>query len=210
MNMNISSFAGIILAGGNSTRMGKNKYGLVVKGETMLERTIRILDPFVSQIIIVLKAFERETPHTFTNKKIVAAYDSVSNRGPLQGIVDGVACMDDRIKYVFLLTCDLPYLTGDWLLKLKNEYFEQSVDGVITSVDNFTNPLIALYHKKVIDNSQVLIDSGIKRPLDLWDGFNIQPLEIDKENQLVVQDMNTPEAYQKACLFYKQLDLKNE
>lgn len=210
MYMNISTFAGIILAGGNSTRMGKNKYDLIVKGETMLERTIRVLDPLVSQIVIVLKASDREKRYALNHEKIKIAYDSVNNQGPLQGIVDGVTCIDDRIEHVFLLTCDLPYLTGDWLLNLKSEYIRQPVDGVITSVDNFTNPLIALYHKSVVVNSRHLVKSGKKRPLDLWDNFNISPLEIKEEKQQVVQDMNTPEAYQKACLYYQNLDLKDK
>ena len=206
--MEISSFAGIILAGGNSTRMGSNKKDLIVEGATMLERTIKVLDPFVSQIIVVLKALEREKEHPFGSEKIVIAYDSVSNQGPLQGIIDGLSCVTPPANHLFLLSCDLPYLTGEWLSNLKEQYIKLSADGVVTSVDGFTNPLIALYHEKVLKYSRQLMAEGKKRPLDLWENFNVQPVDIRKENQQVVQDMNTPEAYQKACLYYKDTTSK--
>ncbi|MBT4525853.1 MAG: molybdenum cofactor guanylyltransferase [Deltaproteobacteria bacterium] len=203
--MKTSLFAGIILAGGNSTRMGTNKKDLILEGVTMLERTINVLDPLVSQIIVVLKASEKGEKHFCnSNEKIVIAYDSISNQGPLQGIVDGLDYLRLAANHIFLLTCDLPYLTGDWLSNLKKQYLKLRVDGVVTSVDGFTNPLIALYHKKVLNYSRQLMAEGKKRPLDLWEKFNVRPIDINRENQQIVQDMNTPEAYQKACLYYKE------
>ena len=74
--------AGIVLAGGQSRRMGRRKATLEVGGETFLERAVRVLgEGGCSDIVVVLGADEPELPKLTTGSGVRAAR---SGGGPEQ------------------------------------------------------------------------------------------------------------------------------
>ena len=114
-------YGAIILAGGRSTRMGEDKASLEISGKSMVERLLLKLSPIVAEVV-VMRAPGQTMPNIpkELQGRIQVGRDSVKDRGPLQGIVDALPLLNSAIDKVFLLTCDLPYITTEWLQTLKD------------------------------------------------------------------------------------------
>jgi len=191
-------FAAILLAGGESLRMGKNKASMLIDGQTLLERTLSILDPVVSHIIVMLNPHQSIPPvqRSFAEKTKFGR-DSRRKQGPLQGIADGLPLIPDNIDCVFVVTCDLPYLTTEWLSSMKAALVEE-IDVVHAVDEGITNPLLALYRRKVLLNADKLLADKQYRPIRLWDGFRLVGLSPPSDNPKVCKDVNTPEEFMNA------------
>jgi len=196
-------YGAILLAGGLSTRMGQDKAALEIEGRTMLERLLLTLRPLVAETVVI-RAATQTLPKIPQELKtwIKVGRDSVEGRGPLQGIVDALPLLSAEIDKVFLLTCDLPYLTGEWLQTLR-DIMTDEYDLVCTEEDNITNPLLALYRRPVLEPASELLAAGKRRPLLLWDGWRMARLSAPEETPWICQDANTPEEFQKAKTYFQ-------
>ncbi|MGY8697942.1 MAG: molybdenum cofactor guanylyltransferase, partial [bacterium] len=133
---------------------------------------------------------------------IRVGWDAEEGRGPLQGIVDALPLLSLEIDKVFLLTCDLPYLTGEWLQTLR-DIMTDEYDIVCTEEDNITNPLLALYRRPVLEPAAQLLAAGKRRPLLLWEGWRMARLSAPEETPWICRDANTPEEFQKAQTYFQ-------
>jgi molybdopterin-guanine dinucleotide biosynthesis protein A len=86
----VTNVAGIVLCGGQSSRMGRPKAWLPVAGELMLPRVVRLLSEIVSPIVVVA-APEQELPPLPPD--VIVVNDPVPGRGPLQGLATGLAAL---------------------------------------------------------------------------------------------------------------------
>ena len=199
-------YGAILLAGGKSSRMGKDKAGLKIEGHTMLERLLLTLQPLVAETV-VMRAKGQALPHISPELKawIRVGRDTEEGRGPLQGIVDGLPLLNIEIDKVFILTCDLPYLTGEWLLTLR-DIMTDEYDIVCTEEDKITNPLLALYRRPVLEPAAQLLATGNRRPLSLWKGWRMAHLSAPVETPWICRDTNTPEEFQKAQNYFQTKD----
>ncbi len=188
----------ILLAGGLSTRMGSSKADLKIAGKTQTQRLLEILDPLVDQIIIMLAA-DQKIPEMDSKlkKRVTIGRDTRKEQGPLQGISDAIPLLLNSSDSIFLLTCDLPYLNQDWLLKLSRG-LDGKTQGVCAVTDGNKNALLGCYKKRVFAHTKRKLDRGKRRPRAIWDGFNIKFIEPSKEQEIYYQDMNTPKEYQQA------------
>lgn len=196
-------YGAILLAGGLSSRMGQDKASLEISGQTMLERLLLILHPLVAETVVI-RAVGQNLPQLPTKLKswITEGWDSVEGQGPLQGIADAIPLLSADIEKVYLLTCDLPYLTEEWLQSLR-DIMTDEYDLVCTEVDNITNPLLALYRRPVLEPAAQLIAAGKRRPILLWEGWRMARLSAPEETPWICQDANTPEEFQKATTYFQ-------
>jgi len=153
-------YGAILLAGGQSSRMGQDKAALEIEGQTMLERLLVTLRPLVAETVVI-RAAGQTLPRISQELKawIKLGWDAEEGRGPLQGIVDALPLLSLEIDKVFLLTCDLPYLTAEWLQTLR-DIMTDEYDIVCTEEDKITNPLLALYRRPVLEPAAQLLASG--------------------------------------------------
>ena len=194
-------YGAIILAGGRSSRMGKDKASLEISGKSMVERLLLKLSPIVAEIVVI-RAPGQSVPNVPEELKdrTRVGWDSVQGRGPLQGIADALVLLNSKIDKVFLLTCDLPYITTDWLQTLKDIMTEE-FDLVCTEENEISNPLLAIYRKPVLEPASKLLAEGKRRPISLWDGWRMASLSAPKETPWVCRDVNTPGEFKKAQNF---------
>ena len=198
-------YGAILLAGGLSSRMGQDKASLEIGGQTMLERLLLVLRPIVAETV-VMRAPGQILPRVAKELQdwIRVGWDSVEKRGPLQGIVDALPLLSSEIDKVFLLTCDLPYLTGEWLQTMR-DIMTDEYDLVCTEEDNITNPLLALYRRPVLEPAAKLLAEGKRRPLLLWDGWRMARLSSPEETPWICQDVNTPDEFKKAKTYFQTM-----
>lgn len=189
----------IILAGGQSSRMGQDKTLLRLDGETMLERVYQIVSPLVSEIVIMLsQSQDRENITGRLSGNFKVGLDSTPLQGPLQGISDAVHLLPDTGRFIYILSCDLPYLTTTWLDSLRLSLLSNDqADIVCTSSDGFKNPLIAVYRFPVVKKAKTLVNSGKRSCLALLDSHLVINQEPQGEESLVTVNINTPDDYHK-------------
>ena len=105
-------FAGYVLAGGGSTRFGRDKALVDVGGTPMLERMIELLRGVSMQVKIVAALSKYAAFRT----EIVE--DRWPGQGPLGGIITALedsATRAARCQWNLILSCDMPFLTREWL-----------------------------------------------------------------------------------------------
>lgn len=187
----------IILAGGRSSRMGEDKSLLKIEGKPLLEKVLSVAQEVTSEIIVMLAEKQNIPPFVKKFENIKIGRDRVKEQGPLQGISDALPLLSTNAQYIYILTCDLPFLNIEWLEKLQAGLTE-NMDVVCSNYHGFDNPLLAIYRKKVILQAPKLLKSGIKRPVKLWSGFNKIALLAENSENWVCRDVNTKGEYNEA------------
>jgi len=132
---------GIVLAGGESRRMGRDKAFLKLGGVPLIEHVLRVLRGVFSRIIIVTNA-----PAAYVSYDAVVVVDAIDKRGPLTGIYSGLLHSTD--EYNFVAACDMPFLNPDLIT-----YMTGLVNGyeiVVPMIAGRVEPLHAIYSKKLL------------------------------------------------------------
>src|SRR4051794_177556 len=99
--------AGIVLCGGQSSRMGRPKAWLPFGDELMVSRVVRLLAEVVSPIIIVA-ADGQDVPPLLAD--VLLVHDPAPGRGPLQGLAAGLSALDAVADAAYVSSCDVPLL----------------------------------------------------------------------------------------------------
>ena len=195
----------ILLAGGHSSRMGRDKASLEINNQTLLERLLLVLRPIVNETVVI-RAPGQSLPKLSIEMKnwIKVGCDSVKGRGPLQGIADAFPILSPELEKIFVVTCDLPNLTSEWL-QILYDVMTDEYDVVCTEENDITNPLLGIYRRHVLEVAKKILSSGKRRPLLLWEGWRMASVSAPEETPWICMDANTPLEFEKA----KKLFIKN-
>jgi molybdopterin-guanine dinucleotide biosynthesis protein A len=134
--------AGIVLAGGRSSRMGESKAALEWHGSTLLHRTAGLLVRSVDGPVVVVRAPGQQLPALPTGVEVVE--DPVEGRGPMQGIATGLAAVADRAPVAFVCSTDLPFLHPAYVRRVLGA-LGPDVDVVLPHAGGHRQPLAAAY-----------------------------------------------------------------
>jgi molybdopterin-guanine dinucleotide biosynthesis protein A len=121
--------AGVVLAGGRSTRMGSAKAALAWHGSTLLRRVTGLVGRAVQGPVVVVRAPGQDLPAL--PDQVEVAEDPVAGRGPLQGLAVGLAWLAGRAEVAFVCGTDLPFLHPAFVRRVLAELTGQvDPDGV--------------------------------------------------------------------------------
>lgn len=104
----VANAAGIVLAGGRSTRMGTSKAWLEWHGSTCARHVAGIVARAVDGPVVIVRSPGQELPPLPASVEL--AEDAEPDRGPLQGIAAGLATVGARADAVFVCAVDAPLL----------------------------------------------------------------------------------------------------
>ena len=157
--------AGLVLCGGTSRRMGYPKAELPFGPESMLARTIRMLEQAVEPVVVVCAVNQPLPP---IPDHIQLATDRRPDQGPLEGIASGLAALADRADVVFAAACDLPLLTPEYINRVIELLGDE--DAAVPVVDGYYQPLAAAYRtSRVLPNLESMLTAGQRQTCDLFD-----------------------------------------
>lgn len=166
--------AGIVLAGGRSSRMGTAKAGLEWHGSTLLRRVVGIVARATGGTVIVVRAPGQELPALGAGVEVVD--DAREGRGPLQGLAAGLAALQGRADVAFVSSTDVPLLHPAFVARVLSA-LDDDVDAAVPHAGGFRHPLGAAYRAALLPLVEQLIAADQMKPAFLFDRCRVRWLE---------------------------------
>src|SRR3954451_1290286 len=165
--------AGVLLAGGRSSRMGTSKAHLEWHGSTLLRRTAGIVARGVDGPVVVVRAPGQELPGLPDGVEVVE--DAREGRGALQGLPAGRAAVRGDARVAFVSSTDLPLLHPRFIRRVVAAVGDD-VDVALPHVGGFPPPLAAVYRTELVDAVERLIAEDRMRPSFLFEACRVRRL----------------------------------
>jgi molybdopterin-guanine dinucleotide biosynthesis protein A len=170
----MTTVAGIVLAGGRSSRMGTPKAALEWHGSTLLRRVVGLVARAVDGPVIVVRAPGQELPEL--PGEVEQVEDAREGRGPLQGLAAGLAAVGDRAVAAYVSSTDVPLLHPRFIRRVLAA-FDGDVDVVLPNAGGFRHPLAAVYRVTLVDAVEHLIAEDRMRPAFLFEQCRVRRLD---------------------------------
>lgn len=188
---------GIILCGGQSRRMGRDKAHLPFGRETMLERVVSEVGVVVGPRRIVVAAAEGQVlPPLPPEIRIVR--DLQEDCGPMSGLAAGLAAVREEADAVFVGTCDAPLLRAEFISGLFDRLGD--AEAVVPVEGDRFYPATAVYRTSVLPSVLADLEAGQFRmqwfARDLRAVFiPIEELRSIDPDLASLRNVNSPEEY---------------
>ena len=193
MDSNAMETAVVILAGGRSRRMGRDKLALTLGGQTLLESAVSRFSEGFSNVFLSV-ADEKKYPGVQVRRVV----DVLPGAGPLSGL--HAALTNLPYEGVFLVAADLPYATASAAKKMIELGGEKEA-CVIRLPGGKLEPLFAYYSKALLPRCKDLIKSGDNRMSEIIlsaDTRYVTPNELGELwDEKLIFNINYPEDYEK-------------
>jgi molybdopterin-guanine dinucleotide biosynthesis protein A len=176
----------IVLAGGNSSRMGQDKSLLFADNIPLIEKIVRQLTGHFREIVIGADDIEK---YSFLNLPVVP--DLEKGKGPLMGIYSTLLHSKHEINFV--VACDIPDLNMDYVKELIRQAKCHEI-VVPTWGDGKFEPLFAVYNKSILDKVKKMLDNGQRKISLLFESTDVQYLPISDAGKWY-KNLNTREDY---------------
>jgi molybdenum cofactor guanylyltransferase len=188
----LSPVHGLILAGGLSRRMNRDKAALKYRGKTQLDRAFELASRHVTNVFVSVRADQALDPARAQRPMIV---DSVAGEGPIAGIRSALAAHPKAAWLV--LACDLPYLSDaalDFLLRRRDA---TALATAYTSAhDGLPEPLCAIWEPAAAAALADYQAGGGQCPRKFLIRHGARLLE--PQDTRALDNVNTPEEYRQA------------
>jgi molybdopterin-guanine dinucleotide biosynthesis protein A len=194
---------GFILAGGASSRMGRDKGLLDFGGVPLILHTARLLEPLVAEVTVI------GSPDRYTKLGLRAIADNAQTqdgldrpgRGPLAGIA--TALSETHSRWNLIVACDLPYLSAKWLDWLLSRAVRSHSRAVIPRTDRGIEPLAAVYRRECGAPIIAALDRGVRKVSDAIEELRVElvyPRDWRRiePSELILKNMNAPRDYTEA------------
>ncbi len=186
-----------ILAGGRSSRMGRNKALLQLNGRTLIEHVVQAARSVTDNVFLVTNQ-----PDEFAFLQLPMYPDIISNLGPIGGILTALHHCETR--HCLILACDLPFITPDALTALVHRTGAHN-RAVVLDVGRGPEPLCGIYPAAALAEVQARIDSGELKLQTLLDRLDVEVIEWHQDRERVLFNVNTPDDFKAAeALMRKQ------
>jgi molybdenum cofactor guanylyltransferase len=197
--------AGVVLAGGRSSRMGTSKAALEWHGSTLLRRTTGIVARAADGPVVVVRTPGQDLPDL--PRSIEVAEDPREGKGPVQGIAAGLAALRGRADVAFVCSTDMPFLHPAFVTRVLRALGDSDV--ALPVARGYRQPLAAAYRVSLADLAERLVAEERLRPAFLFDECAVAQLDdetLRKDPLLAALDpdldsvvnINTPADYQAA------------
>ena len=149
---------GVVLAGGRSSRFGRDKLEALIDGRSLLSNAIDGVTPASTEILVI--AAPDATPRLPARTTLV--HDPVAFQGPLAGVAAGLRAAHESI--VLVIGGDMPTLVGAVVESMLVALDHSGVEAVVLEHEGRPRPLpIALRREPALAAADVLLVDGERR-----------------------------------------------
>ena len=190
----------VILAGGESRRLGQPKALLDFNGKTLSEVMLEKLNDSFREITIVT-----DKPELYYNLPVRITGDLLQDQGksPLRGIHAGLSASE--LPYQFIVACDMPFILPS-LINYMGCYLT-GFDAVVPCNGNYYQPLHAYYSRNCIAVIEEQISKGEYKVTEFYSHLNIHYISGDEITRYDPEEwsffnVNTWADYEKALNYF--------
>jgi molybdenum cofactor guanylyltransferase len=185
---------GVILAGGQSRRMGRDKAFLPFGKGLLIERVIEVAQQVTDGMILITN-----TPKQYQHFGLPMFSDVIPQAGSLGGIYTGL--VSAKTPYSLCLACDMPFVKRDFLRLLCDTAAE--ADVVIPRNDEDFQPLCAVYSQVCREPIRQKIEASRLKITGFFDQVRVRIIEGEllaryDPHDIMFFNANTPEEYKQA------------
>lgn len=190
--MSAPELYGLVLTGGHSRRMQRDKAGLEYGGKSQLARAMELLTPLVTRCFVSVRPDQLNDPQR-------TAYDTITdikpNLGPMGGIHAALHSYPDQAWLI--LACDLPFLDRTTLQYLIAQRASTRVATAYRSrFDGQPEPLCAIFEPRSLQLIEQALAQGQQCPRGLLSRSDVELLNLPTPQAL--DNINTGEEYAAA------------
>lgn len=178
--------AGLVLAGGSGSRLGRPKATVVVRGRTLAERAVELLAACCDPVVVVSRP---DVPLPFLDVPVV--FDRKGVRGPMNALATGLAAVDT--DDVLVLACDLPFTEA-----VLERLAAAEPGTAVAARDDRLQPLCARYPRvRTLDACRRLATQGVRRMTSLLLTLDATSIDVGADELF---NVNTPADLETARL----------
>ena len=179
----METWAGFVLAGGRSSRMGRDKAFLPLDGEPLAARGAELLGTVCQSVKLVGSRAHWVLP---------VVPDEEPGSGPLGAVISALA--QSGAEWNLVIACDMPALTRAFLEKLQARARAGSADCVVPRGSSGTlDPLCAAYRRSCEIPLRRAFGSGVRSLRDALRWLNCDTWEV--ADAAALRNVNTPEEW---------------
>ncbi|MFQ5934649.1 MAG: molybdenum cofactor guanylyltransferase [Dehalococcoidia bacterium] len=190
--------SGVVLAGGQSKRLGRNKAIEKIGEQPLIERVIQRLSQVTSETIVIV-ADEGKSAALSLPPWVRTAADLYPGCGSLGGIFTGLSTAQG--DYSVVVAVDMPFLNVDllrFMVDLISEY-----DAVVPVISGRPEPTHAIYAKNCVGPIERRLQAGELKIAGFFEDVNVGYVEEDEieafdPNHLSFFNINTQKDLDKA------------
>lgn len=181
-----SELTGIVIAGGNSRRMGADKGLIPFGGKPLICYPVERLREACSQVMI------NANSHHYDFLDLPVINDLLAGGGPMMGIWSSL--MSSATEYNLVLSCDMPLITADLL-----QHLIASANGCPAAIawhQGFAEPLCGIYNRSLVKEFENHIRDGKFKLITFLEKIEAWQIEIDDKlsfyHENLFLNVNTP------------------
>lgn len=182
----MKNVTGIILAGGNSSRMGADKGLLDLNGKKIVEYIIEQLKPNVGELIIIANN------KNYDGFGFQVYQDLVEPCGPMGGIF--TALEKSQTENNLIVSCDIPNITSEIIAFI---IANTGTEEALVPIHNlYTEPLCAVYKKSAAVKFRHLLDTGNYKMKNALKTLNTRYIDVSGHpsySENIFSNINTPQ-----------------
>lgn len=157
---------GVLLAGGQSRRMGRDKARIEINGEMLFTRSLALMQRYFSKVLIAGDRPDLAQPGIPTVADIFPG-------SALGGLYTGLNAA--QTEWIFVVPCDMPYPDGRLVEMLLSQ--RAGVDAVVPRTPKGYEPVFAAYHRNCLPHMEEMLRNGQHRIYDFYQRIGIRYLD---------------------------------
>lgn len=175
-------FEGFVLAGGRSSRMGRDKALLPLDGSTLVEQIAARVRAAAGSVTLI------GSPDRYSGLGLPVAADLIANCGPIGGIY--TALKISSAPWNLIVACDMPAVTAGFLARLLKAARDADADCLAPETSLGLHPLCAVYHRRALATLQSAIDHKSFKMHDLL--RTLRTIAKPAADASLLENVNTP------------------
>jgi molybdopterin-guanine dinucleotide biosynthesis protein A len=199
-----SDFHAYVLAGGASSRFGRDKALVRFGTVPLLLKIVQLAQTCTSEVAVV--AGVQQYADLDANLEIIE--DRWPGEGPLGGIITGLqhsAATNHPAEWNLILSCDMPFLTAEWLQFLvdRARQSDKEIRVILPHSTHSPEPLCACYRTSAVEPLKNVFDRGVRKVTQALQQVGTEVLDESVWKRFDIAghlfwNMNTPADFEEA------------